>query len=256
MIDVNGALLLLAAGGGFAGHGKNDGYSGWTVLIGLGVMTAILVVLLGVATTARFRPETIRRFGSLFHRGRSQRPANGGEVHAGSASAPGAGWFSDPAHRFRSRYWDGTKWTQWVADDTKVKVDDHRSTDARAAEQSFTGPVLLIILPIWLIPMGVLSVLLLASGLSVLSVTLPPLWLLVLARWLRSPYKATVRADGTVTFKALTRTVATTTQAIYRVKRGGRGTTIFYFTDRSVSVAWPLGQQLSAYLQSVDPVLA
>ena len=229
MIVVNGARFFDAVGLGVAGHGRNDGYSGATVLIGLGVMTVILVFLVVVATTARYRPETIRRFGSLFLRKNSQRAAaNGSQVHAAGVSAA----------------------------DTEVKVDNNLSTDGRAAEQSFNGLLFLIILPIWLIAMGLLSVLLLTSGLSIVSLTLPMLWLLVLARWLRAPYKATVRADGTVTFKALTRTVATTTQAIYRVKRGARGTTIFYFTDRSVSLVWPLGQQLSAYLQSFDPPLA
>ena len=103
---------------------------------------------------------------------------------------------------------------------------------------------------------ALLGVLLLTSGVSVVSVALPLGWFLLLARLLRLPYKATVGADGVVTFTALTRTVATTTQSIYRAKRGGRGTTIFYFADRRVSLAWPADQQLCAYLQSFDPALA
>ena len=55
--------------------------------------------------------------GSLGHLGGSQ-PAAGTP-----AAAPAAGWHPDPAGRHQQRWWDGSAWTDQVADDGAVSTD-------------------------------------------------------------------------------------------------------------------------------------
>jgi Protein of unknown function (DUF2510) len=48
-------------------------------------------------------------------------PRNGGGITR--ATLPPAGWFPDPVGRHHYRYWDGTRWTEHVADEGVVGVD-------------------------------------------------------------------------------------------------------------------------------------
>ncbi|MHB8330183.1 MAG: DUF2510 domain-containing protein, partial [Acidimicrobiales bacterium] len=33
------------------------------------------------------------------------------------------GWYPDPSSRHQTRYWDGTTWTEYVADGSQQSVD-------------------------------------------------------------------------------------------------------------------------------------
>lgn len=40
-----------------------------------------------------------------------------------ASAAPKAGWYSDPTGRHQQRYWDGSRWTENVADNGQGSVD-------------------------------------------------------------------------------------------------------------------------------------
>jgi hypothetical protein len=54
------------------------------------------------------------------------------------AGLPGAQWAADPTGRFELRYWDGTKWTDYVATAGVQSVDALRADSAPAETQQFT----------------------------------------------------------------------------------------------------------------------
>jgi hypothetical protein len=70
-------------------------------------------------------------------------------------------------------------------------------------------------------------------------------------------YVALVGADGSVTFKALTRSTTTTLLAIHRLsaRSGGRGGAMyfFYFTGGSASLNGLAGRRLGRYIISQNP---
>jgi hypothetical protein len=66
---------------------------------------------------------------------------------------------------------------------------------------------------------------------------------------------ATVRPDGSVTFKALTRSISTSVDAIYRIGIAGtRGRSyVYYFGTRSASLQDFGGGSLTRYLFDRNP---
>ena len=60
--------------------------------------------------------------------GHSIAPSERGEVSEHSGGVPAA-WHSDPAGRHQFRYWDGQRWTDWVADNGVQSTDALYSTD-------------------------------------------------------------------------------------------------------------------------------
>jgi len=81
-------------------------------------------------------------------------------------------------------------------------------------------------------------------------------WLVALIGALRNPYVAVARSDVSITFKAITRTRATSINAIYRISivRGGRCRSWnFYFNDTKASLGWDGGGALCNYVRTLNP---
>src|SRR5947207_3037271 len=54
---------------------------------------------------------------------------------------PPAGWYPDPALRHQARFWDGSKWTERVADNGVEGSDPVPGTDSVQTAESTTGGV-------------------------------------------------------------------------------------------------------------------
>src|SRR5205814_864258 len=131
-----------------------------------------------------------------------------------------AGWFDDPSRRHRVRYWDGGRWTAWVADDQQA----FQEPSAAYGEQWFWAHVMFVAAPIFFSIWGLFAAFALTHGGTQAGTFLGIVWLVLALGTLRQPYVAIVRPDGSLTFRALTRTITTTVDAIYRVSiAGGRG---------------------------------
>jgi hypothetical protein len=83
-------------------------------------------------------------------------------------------------------------------------------------------------------------------------------WIVALIASLRSPYLAVVGADGSIRFKALTRSVTTSVGSIYRITTvrgsGRRGASwTFYFNDSKASLGWDGGGSLCDYVRAANP---
>jgi hypothetical protein len=163
------------------------------------------------------------------------------------------------------RYWNGAQWTPWVADDQlpfqeqlpENDVSLARPTAAHVAdaEQRFWAHVMILAAPLFLSVWGAIALFALTHGGTQAGTFLGIVWLVAAAGALRQPYVAIVRPDGSLTFKALTRRITTTVDAIYRVSiTGGRGRLyVFDFADRQASLGMFGGQTLSRYLVERDP---
>jgi hypothetical protein len=176
-----------------------------------------------------------------------------------------AGWFDDPRGSRRLRYWDGAQWTRWVTDGQRSFQEPlpedgvalARPTAAHVAdvEQRFWAQVMILAAPVFFTAWGAIAVFALTHGGTQAGTFLGIVWLVGAAGTLRQPYVAILRPDGSLTFKALTRRITTTVDAIYRVSiTGGRGRSyVFHFDDRKASLGMFGGQTLSRYLVERDP---
>jgi hypothetical protein len=174
-----------------------------------------------------------------------------------------AGWFADPSGAHRLRYWDGSTWTSWVADGEQPYVDalpepgtpsgpsDHFLADR---EQRFWYEML-VIAPLFLAVWGLFAFAALTGGGTQIGVFLAIVWLVIAVLLLRQPYVAIVRPDGSLTFRALTRTINTTTSDVSRISiTAGRGRMyVFHFGDRSASLGGFGGKRLTQFLVERNP---
>jgi hypothetical protein len=71
------------------------------------------------------------------------------------------------------------------------------------------------------------------------------------------PYSATVRPDGSLTFKALLRTITTTLDSVYRISivRGRGRSYVFHFNGQKASLGMFGGRDLALYLVERDPTI-
>ena len=163
------------------------------------------------------------------------------------------------------RYWDGAQWTSWVVD-TQRPFQDQLPEDGVAlaaptaahvadGEQRFWAELMILGGPVFFLAWGWIAVFALTHGGTQAGTFLGIVWLLLTAGMLRQPYVAILRPDGSLTFKALTRRITTTEDAIDRISiAGGRGRAyVFHFDDRKASLGMFGGQTLSRYLVERDP---
>src|SRR6476620_11671649 len=98
---------------------------------------------LGTATHGiRFAAAEGRRHG-FGHPGPSDISCVGRPVRRGPAMMESAGWHPDPSLRHEYRYWDGSGWTDTVADSGLVTVDPLNAVPASepvAAAPPFASP--------------------------------------------------------------------------------------------------------------------
>jgi len=163
------------------------------------------------------------------------------------------------------RYWDGSQWTPWVADAQRpfqeqlpaVATAFARPTSAPRVtiEQRFWAQLMILGAPIFFFTFGPLALFALTHGGTQAGAFLGIFWLVFTVLSLREPYVATLRPDGSLTFKALARRVTTPVDAIYRISitRGRGRSYIFHFDDRKASLGMFGGQTLSRYLVERNP---
>jgi hypothetical protein len=155
-----------------------------------------------------------------------------------------AGWFDDPGGNHRVRYWDGAQWTRWVADGVDSFQDPVPTSGHAfgAGERRYWAHVLLIAAPPFLAAWGGIGLFALTHGGTQAGVFLTIVASFAAISVVRQPFMATWRADGTLTFRALTRTITTTADTVTRVGiiRGRGRLYVFYFDDRKTVLA-PFG---------------
>lgn len=177
---------------------------------------------------------------------------------------PAAAWFPDPTGGHRLRYWNGSAWSAWVADDGGAFMEQSpaRLVDGLAAPrisdgaQRFAAQTTIVGAPIWVAVFAFLGLITMSHG-----YLLPGLGGLAIAvvsgvSCLSVPYVAVVRLDGSLTFKAAGRSITTTTDAVYRirVRRGGKSkATVFYFDGGSAALGELGGTELARWLRVVNP---
>jgi hypothetical protein len=165
------------------------------------------------------------------------------------------------------RYWDGAQWTSWVTDDQqpfqeglpKDAVARDRRTAVRIADRDlrFFAHVMILVATVALPVGGAIALFFLTQGATQPGAFLGIAWLALATRTLRRPYVAILRPDGSLTFKALTRTITSTADSVYRITVGsGRGRSyVFYFDDRKASLEDFGGQALCRYLRERNPTI-
>ena len=171
---------------------------------------------------------------------------------SGSAtSRRSAGWFADPLAMHRVRYWSGTAWTDRVADSADVFTDPARQRRFHAEIQIVVGPLLLAV---W--AYAAYFAIVYGSTATALLVTVP--WLLFAAVLLMTPYVAILDLDGTLMFRAVTRTVSTTIDSVVRIGYTpvqGQGWKFDFGVGRA-SLGGFGGQRLTEFLTARRPELA
>ena len=122
-------------------------------------------------------------------------------------------------------------------------------------EQRFWAQLMILGAPLFISVFGALAAFALTHGGTQPGAFLGIFWLVLTAATLRQPYVAVLSPDGSLTFKALTRRITTTVDAIYRVSiTGQRGRSyVFHFDDRKASLGMFGGQTLSRYLVEQNP---
>lgn len=120
-----------------------------------------------------------------------------------------AGWRPDPLMLHRVRYWDGVAWTDQVADGVASFTDPVQQRRFFSEVQIVLGPV---VLAVWSYveyyavdgPMSAALLVGVPGSLFALMV-------------LMTPYVATLDLDGTLTFRAVSRTATTRVDAVVRI---------------------------------------
>jgi hypothetical protein len=109
--------------------------------------------------------------------------------------------------------------------------------------------------PVWFLGWGALAAFALTHGGTQAGVVLGLVWLFFAAGAIRQPYVAVLRPDGSITFRALTRSITTTVDAISRISivRGRGRHYVFFFDDRKASLGMFGGQTLSRALLERNP---
>jgi hypothetical protein len=125
-------------------------------------------------------------------------------------------------------------------------------------EQRFWSQVMILVGPVFFSGWGAIALFALTHGGTQAGAILGTVWLVFAAAALRQPYVAILRPDGSLTFKALTRSITTTAAAIYRVSIAGgpHGRLyVFHFDGRTASLGVFGGQTLSRYLVERNPAI-
>lgn len=99
--------LFCAIIGGLIGSGKGKGGAGFVLGALLGILGVIIIAIL--EPTPEVQAQRNLRVQQLMGQ-------------QGSEVSPGA-WWPDPYQRHQSRYWDGTRWTDHVADRGVTSTD-------------------------------------------------------------------------------------------------------------------------------------
>jgi hypothetical protein len=170
-----------------------------------------------------------------------------------------AAWFADPGGTHRVRYWDVALWTRWVADgaDPFQESVPAAAPVFRAGARRYWGEVLIVGAPLFLAGWGGIGLFALTHGGTQVGAFLTIVAAFVAVGVVRQPFVATWRADGTLTFRALTRTITTTADAVTRVGiiRGRGRAYVFSFDDRKAVLAPYGGQALYNDLLAWNPAI-
>lgn len=127
-----------------------------------------------------------------------------------------AGWRPDPLGAHRLRYWDGRTWTHHVADEGGAVEDP---ADARR----FHAEIMIIGAPCFVVFWNGLALAALLAGAFAPASFLGALGLLLLVGFLWQPYRAVLGLDGTLTYRALVRSVTLHVDDIVVIGRAARG---------------------------------
>jgi hypothetical protein len=122
-------------------------------------------------------------------------------------------------------------------------------------ERSYWAEVMVIAGPVWFLGWGAIAAFALTHGGRQAGTILGLVWLFFAVGSARQPYVVVLRPDGSMTFKALTRSITTTVDAIYRISivRGRARLYVFHFDDRKASLGMYGGQRLSRDLLEQRP---
>jgi hypothetical protein len=145
--------------------------------------------------------------------------------------------------------------TQWILG-TGGAIEHY--FDVPDGDRRFYATAMIIAAPLFLLIWGLFAEAALSdkSGRQI-GIVLGAVWLVALIASLRNPYVAVVGPDGSIRFKALTRTLTTSVDAVYRISivRGRAMTWNFYFNDSKASLGWDGGGALCAYLRAANPAI-
>jgi hypothetical protein len=178
-----------------------------------------------------------------------------------------ADWYDDPRRVHRLRYWDGARWTRWVAEEGPAfeeqssESDEILSGPLEAPEarrvRRFPAELLLAGGPIFVIVFGWLGVFALTHGGTQAGIFFVISSLAIAVLGLRTPYVAIVRPDGSLTFRAVTHSITTTTASIRCITiQGGRAAhCVFHFDGRAAGLGDFGGSNLARYLLERDPTI-
>jgi hypothetical protein len=179
--------------------------------------------------------------------------------------AAGAGWFADPSRRHRVRYWDGDRWSQWVADGEQPVLEGptlqtghqvaHRP--AIEPEERFWAQTLIAGAPIFVAMWGGIGLFALTHGGTQAGAFLTSVALVVVVLTSFQPYEAVVEPDGSLVFKALLRSITTNVDSVHRITiSGGRAISfVFHFDDRRASLGMFGGRNLARRLIARNPTI-
>jgi hypothetical protein len=125
-------------------------------------------------------------------------------------------------------------------------------------DQRFNSLSVLVAFPLFaLIAVSIAQPILSSSGQREIGFVFVALAVFATVAALRVPYVAIVRSDGSLTFKALTRTVTTNLSRVERITRssGARGGTtwIFYFDGTRAQLNNRSGRALAGYVVQHNP---
>jgi hypothetical protein len=126
------------------------------------------------------------------------------------------------------------------------------------AEQRFYAPEVLVVFPVFTFVFGFIAVSVLsAAGPRPVGIGFLAVAVLAALGGLRVPYVAIARPDGSLSFKAVTRTVTTSLSHVVQIARrsGGRGGTtwIFSFDGTRAQLNNRGGRMLAGYVVDHNP---
>ena len=124
-------------------------------------------------------------------------------------------------------------------------------------DQKYWATLMVTAGPVWFLAWGAVALFALTHGGRQAGIVLGLVWLFFAVPAVRQPYVAILRSDGSISFKAVTRTLTTPVDAIYRISilRGRGRLYVFHFDDRKAALGLFGGQELSRYLLERDPTI-
>jgi hypothetical protein len=126
-------------------------------------------------------------------------------------------------------------------------------------EQRFLAELTLVGAPFFLYVWGVFAFGALTHGAMLPGIPMSVVWVGVAVGVLVMPYGAVLGADGSLTFKAVTRRITTHAEDVYRIGISsgyrGAGGYVFYFDDRRAALGAFGGRVLARYLLEQNPAI-